>query len=77
MKKHLERVYRLSNYDGICPEGRQRILASYVVADTLLAVNRLLLAEGIGLQVTMQECSEGDEMYCAVQKERRSDRLSC
>jgi hypothetical protein len=66
MKKHVERVYQLSNYDSICPEERKRVLAPYIVADTLLAVNRLLLAQGIGLQITMHESSDGDDMYCAV-----------
>ncbi|MDT8420411.1 MAG: hypothetical protein RQ754_08275 [Desulfuromonadales bacterium] len=66
MKKYFERIYRLSDYDSICPEERKRILAPYIVADTLLAVNRLLLAQGIGLQITMQESSDGDDMYCAV-----------
>lgn len=66
MAKRVERVYQINNYDNICPEERKRVLAPYIVADTLLAVNRLLLAEGIGLQITMQESSDGADMFCSV-----------
>lgn len=66
MEKRVERVYQIDNYDSICPEERKRVLASYIVADTLLAVNRLLLSEGIGLQVSMEESTDGQDMFCSL-----------
>lgn len=66
MEKRVERVYQINNYDNICPEERKHVLATHVVADTLLAVNRLLLSEGIGLQVTMKESDDGRDMFCSL-----------
>lgn len=66
MTKRKEQVYQITDYDDICPEERKKVLAPYIVADTILAVNRLLFAEGIGLQMTMQESIDGEDMYCFI-----------
>ncbi len=64
MENRKELIFRLQDYEAECSEPQRRRLTAMIVADTLLAANRLLLSEGVGIQLSMVESPDGEVMYC-------------